>query len=199
MKFLIQGTKTLAVLALSWIATGDKFNNQNLRFSTGSAKDTPMQHQQHADNRGLLNDEDGLKGCWGSWMRDGFCLEKVVDATTGDSDKIKFRSCDNNNPKQMWKFIYPEVGNEENFMLKNMDGGCMGVTVAKPAEGTNVKVVECNRNDPEQHWMVGDTLFLRDNRDLCVAPDISGSTITNDRTKVVLRECDGVASWEGYP
>ena len=210
-----------AIVALvnlpSFVVAGDnKFKDSNLRFNTGGVDEHAKHHKAANNNnnnnleRDLLVDMEGLSGCWGSWMQDGFCLEKVLDTTSDSSDKIKFLTCDNNKPKQMWKLIYPEgdyyTDDDEHFfdrtfMLKNMDGGCMGVVSdgINPKVGTNVKVFECNRNDPQQHWMSGDTLFLRDRKDLCVSPDITHYPLEKDRTAVVLRDCEGVDSWDGYP
>ena len=142
-------------------------------IATATAELEFRPHEGNNARRALFRGND-LKGCWGNFHQDGFCVEKIVDPDDTGSDKVKMTPCDGTNPAQMWKFDK----NDENAgdflphygLVYNMEGGCLGIRGSVVA-GKNVKVFECDRNNPKQHWKSdGDSVAPRDYKDLCLNP-----------------------------
>ena len=101
--------------------------------------------------------------------------------------------CDPKEAAQMWQFSKQEP-TDFHFhggILSNMKGGCLSFQ-GTPREGQTLKVVECNKNHMNQHWLSnGDETTPREKRDLCLSP------VTHpiqNRDPVVLAKCEDTFS-----
>ena len=126
------------------------------------------------------------------------CLEMIEDTIDTSSNKVEFMPCDDTAPSQMWKFDQDPAFNQNyqwGGLVYNMAGGCLAV-VGPVQEGKNLKVVNCGRNNAQQHWLSdGDSLLPRDTRSLCVASEVYP---IGERGAVVLKECDDMADSLDY-
>ena len=130
---------------------------------------------------------------YGQLSQAGFCVQKVDDVLDPTSDKAKFLPCDDRNPAQMWKFskANPNPNFERGGLLTNKEGGCLAIR-GDVMDGKNLKVLDCEKNNPKHHWLsTGDNILPRDYRKYCVAPAVLP---VKPRTAVVLYDCDDTAS-----
>ena len=114
-----------------------------------------------------------LRGWWGTFSHfSAGCLEKTT------TNCLEMLPCDDTVPGQMWKFDKEKPIQDYQFggLLYNMNGGCMSYD----SSDQSVSVKDCNRNDPNQHWLSdGDSLRPRDNREICVNPLPGGMGFEN--------------------
>ena len=130
---------------------------------------------------------------YGQLSQSGFCVQKVDDPSDPTSNKVKFLPCDDTNQAQMWKFSKtdPNPNFERGGLLTNKEGGCLAIR-GDVTSGKNLKVLDCDRNNPKNHWLsTGDNVLPREYRKYCVAPEVQP---VKPRTAVVLYDCEDTAS-----
>ena len=67
-------------------------------IATATAELEFRPHEGDNARRALFRGND-LRGCWGNFHQDGFCVEKIVDPDDTGSDKVKMTPCDGTNPR----------------------------------------------------------------------------------------------------
>ena len=131
---------------------------------------------------------------FGPMSQAGFCVQKIDDPADPTSDKVKFLPCDETVAAQMWRFSktdHPSPKYMKGGLITNKEGGCLAIR-GDVTEGKNLKVLECDTNNPKHHWLsTGDNVLPRDYRKYCAAPGIEP---IKPRTAVVLYDCEDTSS-----
>jgi hypothetical protein len=192
---------TQSFLLIQIILCTMKLLQQSFLFAMSVACAAGLNYDPAADNENSDSNRvlqiasgNGLRGCWSSFSQGGYCMEKIDDTVDTTSDKVKFLTCNAMKPAQFWKFdktIDDSTNNLYGGLIYNMAGGCLAIR-GPYVDGKNLKVLDCNRNNPRQHWLSdGDTLFPRDSKGFCVSPP---SNPIKAGDIAVLRDCEDTFS-----
>ena len=138
--------------------------------------------EPHKHQKPHLRGIEGLNDLWGSLHQNGFCIQQIENTEDNTSELVKFVSCDEWEPAQMWKF-------DDTGLLSNMHGGCLSVREA--VDGNNLIIADCDFSDSKQHWWSdGDSLTPLYNPDYLCVSSTSGQEPIESKDAVILKDCE---------